>query len=90
VPEGAWSGISRDVSGRERQLRDLPARRWREVEVHIVDLGIGVSHRDWSQDFVDRWLQPTRASAFDDPRDELAWLYGRLKRDDLPEPPPWG
>jgi len=27
---------------------------------------------------------------FDDPRDELAWLYGRLRRDDLPQLPPWG
>src|SRR5205823_9197413 len=51
TPDTAWSGVSRDVSGRERQLRELPARRWQEVEVHIVDLDIGVSHRDWSDEF---------------------------------------
>jgi len=32
----------------------------------------------------------TRETAFEDPRDELAWLYGRLKGGGLPEPPPWG
>ena len=26
----------------------------------------------------------------DDPRDELAWLYGRLRRDDLRSLPAWG
>ena len=102
TPDTAWSGVSRDVSGRERQLRELPARRWQEVEVHIVDLDIGVSHRDWSDEFVAAWLPRTREQIgaklaagvalphLDDPRDELAWLYGRLQRDDLPALPPWG
>ena len=101
APE-AWEGRSRDVSGRERSLFELPSRRWQEIEVHSVDLGLGVTHRDWSEDFVLVWLPRIRewasaqapdtvaASHFEDPRDELAWLYGRLKRDDLPAPPPWG
>lgn len=95
LPSSAWDAVSRDVSGRERALSELPSRRWQEVEVHLVDLGIGVTHRDWSDEFVDSWLPRLRAWAsssadFDDPRDELAWLFGRLHRDDLPEPPPWG
>lgn len=101
APE-AWEGRSRDVSGRERSLFELPSRRWQEIEVHSVDLGLGVTHRDWPEDFVLVWLPRIRewasaqapdtvaASHFEDPRDELAWLYGRLKRDDLPVPPPWG
>lgn len=102
LPPDAWNARSRDVSGRERSLFELPSRRWQEVEVHSVDLGLGVTHRDWPEDFVLVWLPRIRewaaaqapdtvaASHLDDPRDELAWLYGRLKRDDLPAPPPWG
>jgi maleylpyruvate isomerase len=102
TPEDAWSALSRDVGGRERQLRTLPARRWQEVEVHLVDLDIGVTHRDWSKDFVSVWLPRTREQILgrldpgvplphlDDPREELAWLYGRLRRKDLPPLPAWG
>jgi maleylpyruvate isomerase len=103
VPDSAWDVISRDVSGKERPLRSLPARRWQELEVHIVDVDAGVTHRDWSADFVDVWLPALRATA--EPRlprgaalpapgtlgdrDELAWLYGRFQRSDLPELTPW-
>ena len=102
TPDHAWSSISRDVGGRERELGTLPARRWQEVEVHLVDLDIGITHRDWSDQFVAEWLPRSREQIlrklepgsvlpqFDDPREELAWLYGRLRRDDLPAPPAWG
>ena len=102
VPAEAWSRRTRDAGGRERPLFELPSRRWQEVEVHLVDLNIGVTHRDWPADFVLEWLPRTRermwadlpaeadAADFDHPADELAWLYGRLKRKDLPEPRPWG
>jgi maleylpyruvate isomerase len=101
VPPAAWTGRTRDANGRERPLFELPSRRWQEVEVHVVDIGVGVTHRDWSGQFVLEWLPRTRERMwdelpspigvqFDDPRDELAWLYGRLRRDDLPQLPPWG
>jgi maleylpyruvate isomerase len=103
VPDGAWDVISRDVSGRERPLRSLPARRWQELEVHVVDLDAGVTNRDWPTDFVEVWLPALRATAETrlphgaasptpgtlDDRDELAWLYGRLHRPDLPELTRW-
>jgi maleylpyruvate isomerase len=102
APADVWNRISRDVGGRERRLSELPARRWQEVEVHLVDLRIGFTHRDWTNAFVAAWLPQTRERmgerlpagfvmpAFDDRRDELAWLYGRLQRPDLPSLPPWG
>lgn len=102
VPDEAWAATSRDVGGSRRPLFELPARRWQEVEVHLVDLSVGVSHRDWPDEFVVEWLPRLRNFAagrlpgdawharFDHPADELAWLYGRLRRDDLPDPPPWG
>ena len=123
LPEAAWSALTVDVEGHERPLAALPARRWQEVEVHLVDLDIGVTHRDWPDDFVAAWLPrlrawprcrsapgvaallppPSAARRWRFPRrarvgealslsrsEELAWLYGRLRRDDLPELPPWG
>jgi maleylpyruvate isomerase len=104
VPEAAWTAVTVDVGGRERALAELPSRRWQELEVHVIDLRLGVTHRDWSDDFVAAWLPRLRASLSQrltdgarppadgtlDARDELAWLYGRLRRDDLPTLAPWG
>lgn len=104
VPEDAWMNVTRDVGGRARPLRELPSRRWQELEVHVVDLGVGITHRDWPEDFVTVWLPQLRRGAAArlpsaamlpetgrlDERDELAWLYGRLQRADLPTLTPWG
>jgi maleylpyruvate isomerase len=104
LPPEAWSMTTRDVGGRERPLRALPARRWQELEVHLVDLEVGVSYGEWSDDFVEVFLPKLRATITDrlptgaalplpavaDQREELAWLYGRLHRPDLPELSPWG
>ena len=103
VPGYAWANITRDATGRERPLHELPTRRWLEVEIHLVDLGIGFTHRDWPDDFVGGLLPEMRdgvgvrltsgdilpAPGDLDPKDELAWLVGRLGRDDLPRLGPW-
>jgi maleylpyruvate isomerase len=104
LPAAAWDNTTRDVAGRERPLRILILRRWQELEVHLVDLDIGVTHLDWSLDFVSVWLPGVRAdvgdrlpvgaeyppiSAFADQQEELAWLYRRTERPDLPELDPW-
>lgn len=99
--EVAWSGRTRDANGLTRPLFELPARRWQEVEVHLVDLDIGTTHRNWGDEFVLMWLPRTRERMartlreipdpdIRDGRDELAWLYGRLKGEGLPELPAWG
>lgn len=36
---------------------DLPLRRWREVEVHHADLGLGRTYEDWSPDYLRRELR---------------------------------
>jgi maleylpyruvate isomerase len=103
VPDVAWVNVTRDVGGRERPLGALPARRWQELEVHVIDLNVGVTHREWPDEFVAHWLAPLRATVRErlpagaqspeagllDDRDELAWLYGRLQRVDLPDLAPW-
>jgi maleylpyruvate isomerase len=101
LPGDAWLGRSRDVSGSTRYLFELPSRRWQEVEVHLVDLDLGITYADWSDAFVREWLPRIRerlrstlpdldSVRFADPAEELAWLYGRLDRRDLPPAPPWG
>jgi maleylpyruvate isomerase len=103
VPAHAWANSTRDASGCTRRLDELPDRRWLEVEVHLVDLGCGPTHSDWSGAFVAARLPEMRAEAAArlvdgaelpapgsvDPRDELAWLFGRLERADLPVLGPW-
>ncbi|HEV3226660.1 MAG TPA: maleylpyruvate isomerase N-terminal domain-containing protein [Acidimicrobiales bacterium] len=98
VPDDAWEHRTRDVGGRERPLRELVGRRWQEVEVHLVDLAVGITYRDWPDEFVAVWRPRLRAVFGDqvpawtglDDRDELAWLFGRLARPDLPVLAPWG
>ena len=104
VPNSGWLVESPDVGGRSRAMRGLPARRWQELEVHLVDLGLGPTHRDWSDDFVAAKLpelrrtlaarlpagEPAPRPGSLDERDELAWLYGRWRSPDLPELAPWG
>lgn len=102
LPFEAWSRITRDGDSRERPLFELPSRRWQETEVHLVDLGLGVTPGDWPDAFVIEWLPRTRERMYaalplesrslrwDSPADELAWFYGRLHRDDAPDPPSWG
>jgi len=51
-----WFGSARMVSGIEVRVTDLPLRRWREVEVHMGDLGLAelqcVGPDSWSLDYV--------------------------------------
>ena len=51
-----WYGSARMVSGVEVPVTDLPLRRWREVEVHMGDLGLAEIQCDgpnsWSLDYV--------------------------------------
>ncbi|HEX4820301.1 MAG TPA: maleylpyruvate isomerase N-terminal domain-containing protein [Acidimicrobiales bacterium] len=98
VPADAWGRPTTDVGGRDRPLWQLVGRRWQELEVHVIDLDVGVTHDDWPGDFVAVWTPRLRQYFGDDvpvssgltAREELAWLYGRLARPDLPVPPPWG
>ena len=47
----AWDGYG--MSGDEvRPCRQLPFFRWREVEVHHVDLGVGYEPPDWPEEYV--------------------------------------
>jgi maleylpyruvate isomerase len=97
--EAAWSGFDRwtgSYSGARKgsiPVADLPWRRWREVEVHHADLGLGYGFADWPADFVRlelnrlemQWSsrrpmgQTTLPEAvLRTPANErLAWMFGR-------------
>ena len=61
TPDEAWrGGWGRVVSG-IWPLAELPFRRWREVEVHHVDLGLGYAVSDWPEEYVDAELPPSLA-----------------------------
>ncbi|MGW0173365.1 maleylpyruvate isomerase family mycothiol-dependent enzyme [Rhodococcus sp. NPDC003322] len=79
--------------------RDIPVLRWRELEIHHLDLDLGYSCTDWPTEFVESTLAtqlPELAAVAPDvelpdlPRAELlSWLIGRPTRPDLPEVPGW-
>ena len=58
--EESWGSLSKvvwarevsDVAGRTHLLSNMPSRRWRELEIHLVDLDIGPTWRDWPDEFV--------------------------------------
>ncbi|MDA8357542.1 MAG: maleylpyruvate isomerase family mycothiol-dependent enzyme [Actinomycetota bacterium] len=79
TPDEAWERPGRDVSGTEQPVSLTVFRRWREVEVHHVDLGLGFTPADWSGELVARWLPRLveRLPDRTDSRSLLAWLVDR-------------
>jgi len=89
----AWRGHGLTL-GAEWPCRVLPFHRWREVELHHVDLGLDYTPDDWPDAYVQRELQvaldtlPQRLSG-GDARALLAWLVGRRERPDQNVVGPW-
>ena len=89
----AWQGHGLS-EGSQWSCQVLPFHRWREVEVHGADLGLGYSPEDWPVEYVDRELPlalatlPDRLSA--PARAEvLAWLLGRTGQPPSLDLAPW-
>ena len=93
----ALGATDADVWGRDVQVGGgatgtaaaLVLRRWREVEVHHVDLGLGYDWSQWPEELVTRWL-PDLLGALPgrtDPWALVAWSTGRAP---APALPPWG
>jgi maleylpyruvate isomerase len=87
-PADGWDRLTRSVAGDQQPARAVVFSRWREVEVHHVDLGLGYRPRDWPDDLVEVWLPQARDRflATADQRDLLAWLVGRRA---APRLAPW-
>jgi maleylpyruvate isomerase len=99
-----WQGHGRLSSGAVIGVREVPFRRWREVEVHHADLGDSFTWSQWSPAYVRIDLEhqsmawtsrrPMGLATLPDaalrlePAARLAWLLGRLTVDGLPAPDP--
>ncbi len=73
----AWRGHGL-ARGSRWPCRWLPFHRWREVELHHVDLGLGYGPADWPDAYVEEELARTVAGLDGGARRRLlAWLVGR-------------
>jgi maleylpyruvate isomerase len=61
LDDEAWARDARTTDGQPNPVADLPFQRWREVEVHLVDLGIGFTHHEWDEAYVRAELDATVA-----------------------------
>jgi maleylpyruvate isomerase len=93
-----WSGTAATMRG-EIPCTDLPFLRWREVEVHTADLGIGPDWSSWSAEYVRLELRrmemlwasrrPMGLTSLPgealalEPSHRLAWMLGRIAVDGL-------
>jgi maleylpyruvate isomerase len=70
--DAAWDSVTDEVwatgAGRVRQgpcpVRELPFRRWREVEIHHADLGGSFTYADFTPEYVDREMQEPADNRF--------------------------
>ena len=102
VPDYAWANTRTGRDGNDASTNCRPAGGSRSRSTSWT-WGSGITFRDWSDEFVESRLPEMRAGAGArlqpgdvlpapgglDPRDELAWLYGRLVRDGPPVLGPW-
>jgi maleylpyruvate isomerase len=83
MPAEVWQRQGLRNDGAPLACRLLPISRWREVEVHHVDLGLGYSVSNWPAQFVVSDLPhalnrlPGRIEDPEQKASFLAWIYGR-------------
>ncbi|MEO8363384.1 MAG: maleylpyruvate isomerase N-terminal domain-containing protein [Ilumatobacteraceae bacterium] len=99
-----WAGEGRNARGAVLAMSDLVFLRWREVEVHHVDLGREFVWQQWSELYVRleldwqmmTWRSRKPMGLAELPaaamrlttRHRLAWLLGRVAVEGLPKPDP--
>jgi maleylpyruvate isomerase len=87
LPADAWGAVAQSASGQSEPVVDLPRYRWRETEIHHVDLGLGFTAQDWDPVFVetelDVWLAsleerlpPGARASITAVDSRLTWLIG--------------
>jgi maleylpyruvate isomerase len=91
------------ATAEERRADEWPLRRWREIEIHRVDLGLGYLPSSWPDSFVatvlpdlaaDRSMTEQMRHLVGPDWAKLCWLTGRIAHAttaiaDLPEIAPW-
>jgi maleylpyruvate isomerase len=89
MPADAWNAPCRSVTGSEMSAAHVLLSRWREVEVHHVDLGLGYTHADWPADMVEACLPGVLDSLLrrTDKAQLMAWAMNRAAAPDVES---WG
>jgi maleylpyruvate isomerase len=79
MPNEAWGRMSRRANGGLLTAAEVMFSRWREIEIHHVDLGLGYEPAHWPMDLTRRWLADLLPSLPDRcaPQDLLAWCLQR-------------
>jgi maleylpyruvate isomerase len=85
----AWSRPTRSVTGTITPASYVALSRWREVEVHHVDLGLGYTPADWPPDLIEVCLPGVLDSLVrrTDQAQLMAWAMNRAP---APEVASWG
>lgn len=79
MPPDGWGRLSRRAGGALTPAAKMMFARWREVEVHHVDLGLGYEPDNWPEDLARQWLAdllPTLPNRCP-PQELLAWMLDR-------------
>jgi maleylpyruvate isomerase len=84
VPDGRWdTRVERTPGGRTMRAGTFAAMRWRELEIHHVDLDAGYAPSDWSDAFAEhlldamaKRLQPDEAFEVKPLDSERTWVLG--------------
>jgi hypothetical protein len=58
VPDEGWTLVQESTSGR-RTIEQSVRSRWREVEVHFLDLDVLYTSADWPEPFIREFLPAT-------------------------------
>src|SRR3954447_23133421 len=89
MPAEAWSRLTRSVTGSESPASHVVLSRWREVEIHHVDLGLGYTPDDWPAELMEACLPGVLATLprRTDPAALMAWA---MNRGAAPEVATWG
>jgi maleylpyruvate isomerase len=94
MTDEAWAGNGLNEDDAIWPCSLMPFHRWREVELHRADLGLGYTDADWPDGYVAREMAvslavlPERLSAADRGR-VLGWLVGRGEQPAGVELEPW-
>ena len=97
----AWAGSGKQATGALIPMHDIVFLRWREVVIHLTDLGIGYEFSTWPELYVRMELgrqvqvwasrKPMGLTILPQealalaPAERLAWLVGRAHPEGLPQ-----
>ena len=87
-PADGWGRTIRNVRGPDLTMAHLPFARWREIETHLVDLGLDHPAISFSPELVSRWL-PSLLGEVPERTDTAALMAWLIRRGPAPDLEPY-